>query len=183
MSPLGKCVVFFLLSLAVVFSGLDLLRNNEKCVNESMDNSADFDNVGQVFFSCNLDGLQIEKDMWRDILIERNLQGKPVLVVWHSHLGCKTCNDFVFTQVEKKIGNNLPVLFIGTDYRSRNSTDSEVYLSPNESLGLSVEELKVPFMFVYDSEIRHLFVPDTRNEEAIDMYLDVVSMRYGLKEL
>lgn len=182
MRPMDKCVLFFLLSLSVVFSGLDLLRNNGKCVDESKDNSADSDTVGQVYFSCNLDGLRIEQEIWRDILAERNLKGKPVLVVWHSLLGCKTCNDFVFVLVEKKIGNNLPVLFIGADYRSRNSTDTEVYLGPNESLGLSVEELKVPFIFVYDNEIRHLFVPDTRNENAFEMYLDVVSMRYGMKQ-
>lgn len=178
MSRLEKIIVFVLLVLAVVISGWSLLeiRQEHKALQEEPTTD---DSIGQVYYSCSLDGLAIGKEEWRNAMRERGLTDKAVLVVWHSSLGCKTCNAFVLEKTQKIQETGLPVLIVGADYRMAPSTEMELYLGPNESLGLSAEDLKIPFLFIYDGVIRHLYFPDIRNEVAFDMYLDVISMRYG----
>ena len=94
-------------------------------------------------------------------------------------MGCRACNQYVLDRIKKMDSAGLPVLIIGGDYRSEVSSESNVYLGRDESLGLSAEDLKTPFVFIYDDEIRHLFFPDSRNDAAFDLFLDVVVKRYG----
>lgn len=173
----------FIISMLVVITALcsaSLFRRPISCLSqESTETSEDFDLVGRTYYSCSIEGQQIQSEWWSELLEGRQLSERPLMVVWHSALGCRACNQYVLDRIKKMDSAGLPVLIIGADYRSEVSSESNVYLGRDESLGLSAEDLKTPFVFIYDDEIRHLFFPDSRNDAAFDLFLDVVVKRYG----
>lgn len=179
MSKFEKVYLFVMLAFTLAFSGAGLFFGKKGNEEELYDESTGYDLIGQMYYSCSVDGQKIETERWATILQERGLSKRPILVLWYSSLGCKACNAFALDKIRRTQEKGLPVLIVGADFRDCASTDSEIHLYPKETLGISAEELKIPFLFIYDEEIRHLFFPDTRKEKTIDMYLDTVTMRYG----
>lgn len=180
MTRLEKALVFTLLLLIAALCGILVLRRPVLCENqEKQDLIKEYDPIGQTYFSCSIEGLQIQSERWRTILEDRNLSGKPFLVVWHSALGCSSCYDYVLDKTADIPTKGVPLLIVGADFRSKESSDRVVYLDRNESLGLIAEDLKLPFVFVYDGEIRHLFFPSPGNHLVFETYLDAICNRYG----
>ncbi len=177
MSRLEKSILFSLLVLIALLCCKQIFNCTLK--QEEMDISTGADLVGQTYYSCSLDGVQITSAMWQNCLNEMHLTGGPLLVVWFSSLGCSSCNEYVLNKTAEIEGKGLPILFIGADYQLQSSIDGIVYIDRNDSLGLSAEELKIPFMFVYDNEVRHIFFPSSKNAAAFEMYLEIVTNRYG----
>jgi len=180
MTRLEKLLAFSLLLLIAALCGILVLRRPSLCDNqEKQDLIKEYDPIGQTYFSCSIEGLQIQSDRWQTILEDRNLSGKPLLVVWHSALGCSSCNDYVLDKTADIPSKGLPLLIVGADFRSKTSSDRAVYLARSESLGLIAEDLKLPFVFVYDGEIRHLFFPSPGNQLVFETYLDAILGRYA----
>lgn len=180
MTRLEKMLAFSLLFLITALCVVLVMRRPVPCENqEKPDPVKEYDPVGQTYFSCSIEGTRIQSERWQTILEERNLSDKPLLVVWHSALGCSPCNDYVLNKTSDIPTKGLPLLIVGADFRSKTSSDRTVYLDRNESLGLITEDLKLPFVFIYDGEIRHLFFPSPGNQLVFDTYLDAILSRYG----
>lgn len=180
MSLLEKWLALVLLLLIATLCSILVLRRPVPCENqEQPDPVKEYDPLGQTYFSCSIEGTQIQSERWHSILEERNLSEKPFLVIWHSALGCSSCNDYVLDKTADIPSKGLPLLIVGADFRSKTSSDRTVYLARNESLGLITEDLKLPFVFIYDGEIRHLFFPSPGNQLVFETYLDTILSRYG----
>ena len=177
MKSVWKSLAPFLLGGIVSLSGVYFFNSPK---HDNADSIMMYDVVGQTYYSCNIDGQQIVSEIWQQTLDERNLSDAPLLVVWFSSLGCSSCNEYVLNRTRVMEENGLPLLCFGADFQGKPySSENIIYLARNEFLGLSVEELKIPFVFVYDNEVRHIFFPSSRNERAFEIYLNVVTERYG----
>ena len=180
MSRLEKWLAFALLSLIAVLCCILVVRRPGACESlEKPDPAKEYDPIGQTYFSCSIEGTRIQSERWRTILEERDLSDKPLLVVWHSALGCSSCNDYVLNKISDIPTKGLPLLIVGADFRSKTSSERAIYLGRNESLGLIAEDLKLPFVFIYDGEIRHLFFPSPGNQLVFETYLDTILKRYA----
>lgn len=181
MSRLEKTFVFSCLILIVLLCGAQVFNHPTR--QDVQDPSPAYDLVGQTYYSCCLDGAKITSEKWQYYLDERHLTNGPLLVVWLSALGCSPCNKYVLDKTAEIEEKGLPVLIVGADFRLQSSTEKIVYLDRNDSLGLSAEELKIPFVFIYDNEVRHIIFPSPNNNAAFEMYLEVVARRYGNNEM
>lgn len=180
MTRLEKLLAFALLLLIAALCVVLVLQRPVPCeIQEKPDPVKEYDPVGQTYFSCRIEGTKILSERWQSILDERDLSGKPLLVVWHSALGCSSCNDYVLDKTADIPAKGLPLLVVGADFRSKTTSERAVYLGRNESLGLIAEDLKLPFVFIYDGEIRHLFFPSPGNQLVFETYLDTILSRYA----
>ena len=180
MSRLEKWLAFALLLLIIVLCCILVFRPPTPCENlEKPDPVKEYDPVGQTYFSCRIEGMRIQSERWQAVLEERNLSERPFLVVWHSALGCSSCNDYVLDKTADIPTKGLPLLIVGADFRSKKTSERALYLGRNESLGLIAEDLKLPFVFIYDGEIRHLFFPNPGNQLVFETYLDTILSRYA----
>ena len=180
MTRLEKVVFFFFIFLSCVFSAL-LYFGYKQRDSSSRQLLADSDYTGQTYYSCLIEGLSLpfylqEKNCTLAECSERH----PILVVWISALGCTACNHFVLDKMIFMKDKEVPVLVIGKDYRDSSNRDIDLFLSKDERLNICVEELNLPFVFLYDGYIRHLFIPSKQNESVFDIYLDTIYNRYFL---
>lgn len=151
--------------------------------------------IGKDFYHYKLEGTSLENIYLKlpnsdSISLQERVNAGPILVFRYSELHCQVCVDSVITDLKKEfeeIGENNIIIL--SSYRSKsdlllfkrmNQLDLPVYNINEESLSISIDQAKTPYMFVLDSNltVNMIFIPEKTLPELNTQYFKFVKQRY-----
>jgi len=126
----------------------------------------------------------------KSFLLREILGNSPKLVFRYSELNCDVCVDLEVKKIKKMakvIGENNVLML--ANYRDLNSLlifkkihnlSIPVYNLENQTLGLSVDKINTPYLFVSDSSLatKSMFIPNKKYPNISDIYYEVIKKKY-----
>ena len=137
----------------------------------------------QIYQAALTDGLEIICPEFFSALIKRKAMDQPVLVFRYSGLSCKGCVQSCLNILQRQFPDfeeNNRILVVVSEAASNKLPQNSLILDSDEYLGYDYEGTHVPHLFVYDGQIRHIFIPDQTDQNALSLYLSTIKGRYRI---
>lgn len=137
----------------------------------------------QIYQASLIDGLDIISSDFHTSLIKRNVIDQPVLVFRYSGLSCKGCVQSCVNLLQRlfpDFEDNNRILIVVSEAASNKLPQNSLILDFGEELGYDYEGTHVPHFFVYDGQIKHTFIPDQTDQNALSLYLSTIKGRYRI---
>lgn len=137
----------------------------------------------QVYQASILEGLDVISSAFRIELIKRKVTDCPILVFHYSGLSCKGCVQSCLNELRRQCPDfekNQRILVVVSDKGSNRVPSNSFVLEEGDSLGYDFEGTNIPHFFIYDGQIKHVFIPDQTDSNALTIYLSTILGRYGI---
>lgn len=139
----------------------------------------------QIVQGTATDGREIFNPFFHQILLKQD-SSQPVLVLRYSGLSCKGCVQSCVNALRRQCPDfeeNKRVMIVISDATPSQIIPGSLVLDSGETLGYDLESTRIPHFFVFDpltQQIKHTFLPDQTDLNALRIYLSSVCGRYGI---
>ena len=104
----------------------------------------------------------------------------------YSGLSCRGCVQTCINALRRQwpdFEKERRIMLVVSESSAIQSFPESLLLGDHDRLGYDLEETRVPHFFVFDPVeqiILHTFVPDQTDTNALRIYLETISNRYGI---
>lgn len=139
----------------------------------------------QITQGISTDGREIYNSGFHHEILRREAS-QPVLVLRYSGLSCRSCVQSCINALRRQcpdFENNNRVLIVVSDVTPSQIISGSLILDSGETLGYDLEGTRIPHFFVFDpitQQIKHTYLPDQTDLNALRIYLTSVTGRYGI---
>lgn len=128
----------------------------------------------------------VEDEKGQKHLLKDLLKSGPKLVFRYSEVNCQTCVESEIVPLINFMAENGndKVIFLTTyqdrkyllDFKRFNKIKTEIYNIPENGLGLPIEKLNIPYLFVIDANMQTnlIFIPEKNRENVSLTYYKIV---------
>ena len=139
----------------------------------------------QIIQGISTDGQEVYNSVFHHEILRRDTS-HPVLVLRYSGLSCRSCVQSCVNALRRQcpdFENNNRVMIVVSDASPSQIISGSLVLDSGESLGYDLEGTRIPHFFIFDPitrQIKHTFLPDQTDLNALRIYLASVTGRYGI---
>lgn len=139
----------------------------------------------QIYQGVSTDGSSVYSPTFHSAVFSKK-ESRPILVFRYSGLSCQGCVQICINALRRQwpdFENERRIMFVVSESSATQTFPESLLLGDHDRLGYDLEETHVPHFFVFDPVeqiILHTFVPDQTDTNALRVYLEAISNRYGI---